>query len=107
WMFFRHWERSTRTCSCARCRTRWLMGPAMVLTTGVLFLLHTMNIADLDRTWPAWILVVGVVKLMQSSASSAGHSGPLPPGPPSAPPPPQPPISDAGQTSSSGEVHNV
>jgi hypothetical protein len=107
WMFYRHWERSSRICACARCRTRWLMGPAMVLTTGVLFLFHTMNIADLDRTWPAWILVVGVVKLMQSSASSAGHVGPLPSAPPpSVPPPPQPPAPGQGQTPSE-EARNV
>jgi len=107
WMFYRHWERSGSRCTCARCRTRWLMGPAMVVTTGILFLLHTMDIADLDRTWPAWILVVGVVKLLQSSSSSAGHIGPLPPGPPPGAPPQQPPISTPGQASSSGEMRNV
>ncbi len=47
-MFYRHWESSHRRCGCARCTTRWLMGPAMVLTTGILFLLHSMNIADLE-----------------------------------------------------------
>jgi hypothetical protein len=108
WMFYRNYERSRRTCTCGRCSTRWLMGPAMVFTTGILFLFHTVGIADLDRTWPAWILVVGVVKLLQSSASSAGHVGPLPPGPPAvAPPPVPPPTPDAGQTPSSGEVRNV
>ncbi len=107
WMFYRHWESSHRRCGCARCTTRWLMGPAMVLTTGILFLLHSMDIADLNRTWPAWILVVGIVKLLQSSASSAGHVGPLPPAPPAAAPPTPPPTSTPGPTSSSGEVHNV
>jgi hypothetical protein len=109
WMFYRNWERSRLRCGCGRCSTRCLMGPAMVLTTGVLFLLHTMDIADLDRTWPAWILVVGIVKLLQSSASSAGHVGPLPPAPASvAPPPPPPPSSsDPGAASSSGEVRHV
>ena len=109
WMFYRNYERSRRICSCGRCSTRWLMGPAMVLTTGILFLFHTTNIADLDRTWPAWILVVGIVKLLQSSASSAGHVGPLPPGPGVIAPPstPPPPTSDAGPTSSSGEVTHV
>jgi len=107
WMFYRHWERSHRICGCGRCSTRWLMGPAMVLTTGILFLLHSMNIADLDRTWPAWILVVGIVKLLQSSASSAGHVGPLPPGPAAAPPVPPPSTANPETTSSSGEVHNV
>jgi len=107
WMFYRNYERSRRICGCGRCSTRWLMGPAMVLTTGILFLFHTMNIADLDRTWPAWILAVGIVKLLQSSASSAGHIGPLPPAPTSVAPPPPTSSSSPGPTSPSGEVHNV
>jgi hypothetical protein len=114
WMFYRNRERSQAICGCGRCSTRWLMGPAMVLTTGILFLLHTMDIADLDRTWPAWILVVGIVKLLQSSASSVGHVGPLPgapppvgPLPPSPTPPSDPPPSNQGPASSSGEVRNV
>jgi hypothetical protein len=112
WLFYRNWDRARRTCQCGRCSTRWLMGPAMVLTTGILLLFQTTNIAYLDRTWPAWILVVGVVKLIQSSASSAGHVGP--PAPPAVGPPPPPPIptsdpplSNQGPASSSGEVHNV
>lgn len=109
WMFYRGYERSRRICSCGRCSTRWLMGPVLVLTTGILFLFHTMDIADLDRTWPAWILAVGIVKLLQSSASSVGHVGPLPAAPPTAAPlpPPPPTPSNPGPTSSSGEVHNV
>jgi hypothetical protein len=107
WMFYRNWERSQRICGCGRCSTRWLMGPAMVLTTGILFMFHTMHIADLDRTWPAWILVVGVVQLLQSNASSVGHVGPLPPGPGSAAPPQPPPPPDQAATSSSGEVPHV
>jgi Domain of unknown function (DUF5668)/B-box zinc finger len=109
WMFYRHWERSQRACICGRCRTRWLMGPAMVLTTGVLFLLQSTDVADLGRTWPAWLLVVGVVKLLQSSASSVGHVGPLPPGPASVPPmpPPVPPVPPSTTESASGETNHV
>jgi hypothetical protein len=116
WMFYRNHERSQRICGCGRCSTRWLMGPAMVLTTGILFLFHTMDIADLDRTWPAWILVVGIVKLLQSSASSDGHVGPLPGAPPPVAPPQTPPsnpgisnqgLPNQGPTSSSGEVPRV
>jgi len=108
WMFYRQWERSSRSCACTRCRTRWLMGPSMVLLTGVLLLLHTTNTVELDRTWPAWILVVGVIKLVQSTASSAGHVGPLPPGPASMPPPQNPPGSaPSGSQPPSGEVSNV
>ena len=116
WMFYRNYERSRKICGCGRCSTRWLMGPAMVLTTGILFMFHTLNIADLDRTWPAWILVVGIVKLLQSSASSDGHVGPLPGAPPAVAPPQPPPSNpglpnqgapNQGPTSSSGEAHNV
>jgi hypothetical protein len=107
WMFYRNYERARQSCGCGRCITRCLMGPAMVLTTGILFLLDSMDIAGLHRTWPAWLLVVGVVKLLQSSASSAGHVAPLPPAVPGvAPPQPPPPPSDPSATSSSGEVRN-
>jgi len=109
WLFFRNYERSRQICTCGRCSTRWLMGPAMVLTTGVLLLLQTLDIrnAGIDHTWPAWILVVGIVKLLQSSASSAGHIGPLPPAPHAGGPPPPSSTPNPGPTSSSGEVHHV
>jgi hypothetical protein len=95
-------------CLCDRCRMRKVMGPAMLVTIGTLFLLQSLNAASFDRTWPAILLVVGVVKLLQSNASSAGHVGPLPPAPPAVgPPPPPTPSSDPAATSSSGEVHNV
>jgi hypothetical protein len=95
-------------CLCDRCRMRKVMGPAMLVTIGMLFLLQSLNAASFDRTWPAILLVVGVVKLLQSNASSAGHVGPLPPAPPAVgPPSPPTPSSDPAATSSSGEVHNV
>jgi hypothetical protein len=121
WMFYRNYERARQSCGCGRCMARCMMGPALVLTTGILFFLDSMDIAELHRTWPAWILVVGIVKLLQSSASSAGHVGPLPPPPPGmgigsgiAPPAPptfsnQAPSDQASSnqaSSSSGEVHN-
>jgi hypothetical protein len=108
WMFYRQWERSERTCTCSRCRTRWLMGPAMVVTTGVLLLLQSTDVADVGRTWPAWLLVAGIVKLLQSTASSQGHVGPLPPGPGTGPPPPPPPVPPPDSTQpTSGEVNHV
>ena len=88
------------------------MGPAMLVTLGVLFLLDSISRVGFRRTWPAILLVIGVVKLMQSNASSSGHIGPLPPGtPPSVPPggsqsvPPAP--QNPEQPPSSGEVKNV
>ena len=110
-------------CMCERCRTRKLMGPAMLVTIGILFLLDNVSRVDFGKTWPAILLVIGVVKLLQSNASYTGHIGPLPPGPGTYPPayPPTPGASgtypDASQNPpappsqsidpSSGEVKNV
>jgi|HubBroStandDraft_6_1064221.scaffolds.fasta_scaffold44264_4 hypothetical protein len=94
WTFARRWGLVGHTtgCPCERCRARCIMGPAMLLTTGVLFLLMSLNVAGLNKTWPVFILVVGGVKLLQSNASTEGHVQPPPvypmtPIPPAAPMP--------------------
>lgn len=126
WMFARNWgllgDQSCRTrqisssglsitmCQCARCRTRRIMGPAIVFTIGVLFLLDNLDVGNLGfhRTWPLILLVVGAVKLMQGSASTEGHvsflssnppvaGGPIPPVPPNPPSPPVPPVAPTGE----------
>jgi hypothetical protein len=82
WIFAKNWgliESNRPICLCERCRTRKLMGPAILVTVGVLLLLGSVAHVGLDRTWPAILLVIGVVKLMQSNASPEGHTGPLPP----------------------------
>ena len=109
WMFYRNWERNKQTCMCGRCRTRWLMGPSMVLTTGVLLLLASTDKAPLGSTWPAWLLVIGIIKLLQSTSSGSGHIDPTPPGTPPTTPPPPVPSSDPTMApdSSSGEVRHV
>ena len=117
WLFAKHWGLlgSYRPyCVCEHCRTRKLMGPAILVTLGVLFLLDNVGRLEFHRTWPALLLVIGVVKLVQSNASSEGHIGPLPPGiPPGASPgfsqnvPPPPAPQSPEQTASSGEVKNV
>jgi hypothetical protein len=107
-------------CVCERCRTRRLMGPAILITLGVLFLLDSVSSIDFGKTWPAILLVIGVVKLVQSNASYDGHVGPLTPGPngypPTPPSPPGVPTAFAGTPEnppaqsidpSSGEVKNV
>lgn len=132
WIFAKNWgliESNRRMCLCERCRTRKLMGPAILVTLGVLFLLDNAGHIGFDRTWPAILLVIGIVKLMQSNASSEGHTGPLPPvagfpptgfpptppmGFPPTPPPGAPPDStppeaapESEQPPSSGEVNHV
>jgi Domain of unknown function (DUF5668)/B-box zinc finger len=108
WLFARNWGVGGFCCSgcpCARCRSRRLMGPAMLVTIGGLFLLESLHVANFGRTWPVILLVIGAVKLLQGSASTAGHvpppglgsgpmGGPIPPVPPAppVPPPPAPPV---------------
>jgi hypothetical protein len=116
WLFAKQWGLigGVRVgCQCEHCRTRKLMGPAMLVTLGILFLLDSVSRIGFGRTWPAILLVIGVVKLMQSNASSSGHIGPLPPSassglPPNTPPPPavQSTVPSA-EPPSSGEVKNV
>lgn len=91
WLFARRWGvlgPRYGTCNCDRCRARCLMGPAVLVTLGVLFLLEAQNIMSFGRTWPVLLLVIGLVKLLSGNASSAGHisgSPPIPgPGPGSA-----------------------
>lgn len=111
WLFAKHWGLLggyRPYCVCEQCRTRKLMGPAMLVTIGVLFLLDNVGRLEFHRTWPAILLVIGVVKLVQSNSSSEGHIGPLPPGtgfPPNTPPPAVP--SAEPPSSGSGEVKNV
>ncbi len=115
WLFAKHWGLLGGVpgrCTCENCRTRRLMGPAMLVTLGVLFLLDSVSNIEFHRTWPAILLVIGVVKLFQSNASTGGHIGPPSTGtsdlPPNVPPPAAPPtgIPDV-QPPSSGEVKNV
>jgi len=112
WLFARHsglLHASRFVCPCAQCRTRNLMGPAVLFTVGAILALDSRDFGGLhwERTWPAILLVIGVVKLLQNNASSDGHIGPLPPGPGSVAPPQPPPPPDPAATSSSGEVPHV
>jgi Domain of unknown function (DUF5668)/B-box zinc finger len=102
WLFARNWGfvggLGPCNCYCARCRQRRLMGPAVLVTIGVLSLLDEMTRFEWHRTWPVLILVIGIVMLMRSNASSEGHisrnvtdvSGNPPPAntTPTSPPPP-------------------
>ncbi len=89
--------RHNRVCGCARCRTRGLMGPTVLVTLGVLFLLQELHVVLFDRTWPILLIVIGLVWVLSSAAGSRDHvspgSQPLPP----APPPPSPPQPDSKQ----------
>ncbi len=95
-----------RFCQCARCRLGGVMGPAILITLGILILLSQTGMAEFNRTWPVILIVVGAIKILQSSASTEGHviryplQGPPPP-PPAGGPPQQ------GSQGNSGQVQNV
>lgn len=108
-----------RNCQCVRCRAHGLMGAAVLITLGVLFLLDSYHIIRFDQGLPALLLVIGGVLLICRTGSAEGHiqpgwiQGPVAqqPSPPSTtttttPPPPQPQQSAYGADnppSSSGQ----
>ena len=77
------------------CNPRTLMGPAILITLGGLFLVERMHGPGFGRTWPILLLVIGLIKLLGSS-----HGDSVPP-----PPPPGGPIQGEVQPPSS-EVRN-
>src|SRR3977135_59017 len=80
---------SNRTrCACRRCTIRGLMGPAVIITVGVLFLLDQMRGGDFSfgNTYPVILIVIGAISLAAAASPADGHiSGPGPPPPPGAP----------------------
>jgi len=113
-------------CHCGRCRVHGYMGPAVLITIGVLFLMAQTGGANWKRfhfTWPALLIVIGLVSLLEHSAPINGHiprkyGANLPPTPPPYPgpgavvtPPPAAPIGSITAGSSivapnDREVHN-
>ncbi len=95
-------------CHCQSCTIRSLQGPAIVITVGILFLLHQVQGGRFffGNTWPVLILVIGAFQLASALAPRDGHieppalgtipPPPVPP-PPPAVPPPQTPFSAQGQ----------
>jgi len=72
-------------CTCSRCTIRGLMGPAIVITLGVLFLLSEMRggMLDFRNTYPIILIVIGAISLAGALAPMEGHmSGAVPPAPP-------------------------
>ncbi len=88
-------NRSNFSCSCRRCTIRSLMGPAAIITVGVLFLLQQTHSGNFNfgRTWPVIMVVLGVISLASALAPMDGHiAPPIPPAvTPGAPVPPQSP----------------
>ena len=86
-----------RRCYCTRCRTRGYLGPVVLITLGVLFLLSEFTHWHFHQTWPILLIAIGIVKVLGSSTDTSGHVPPfgmgaagVPPATPGAVPPSQP-----------------
>ena len=62
-------------CTCPNCRVRGLMGPVMLITIGVLFLLRQYTRFSIGELWPVLLIVAGIVLVGQAMASREGHIG--------------------------------
>lgn len=62
-------------CHCPYCKIRGLMGPLMIITVGVLFLIAEYTRFSFLELWPILLIVAGVVLTAQSLASKEGHLG--------------------------------
>lgn len=67
---------SNPACRCRRCSTRGLMGPAVLVTLGVLFLLANMSQYPFERTWPILLIVIGAIKVLGYVMPDSGHLNP-------------------------------
>ena len=96
-------------CSCGRCRMAGMMGPAVLVTLGTLFLIGEFSSFEFHRSWPVLLLVIGIVKLLQYTAPIDGHQpAQLYTVAPVVPPPPATPTGNVPPPQSPNEgVHNV
>jgi len=62
------------------------MGPAVLVTLGLLFLLANTSGYSFERTWPILLIVIGAIKVVRYMIPDSGHFNPgqypLPPYPP-------------------------
>lgn len=92
-------------CTCQRCRIRGLMGPSIVITVGVLFLLQQMRggYFDFSNTYPVILIVIGLISLAGALASDEGHLSSPSSIPPAVPPVPNPPVVPPASYSGQGQ----
>jgi hypothetical protein len=72
WVFVRK-RTSSLACPCSRCLARCAMGPALLITTGTLWLLDDLTRWTFDRSWPVYLIVIGGILVLRHSASDEGH----------------------------------
>jgi hypothetical protein len=68
-------ELAKTRCGCANCRVNGLMGPILLITIGMIFLVSEYSRFSFWDFWPVILVVIGIVKLGESMASREGHIG--------------------------------
>jgi hypothetical protein len=109
WLFARSWGLVASTqprCYCDHCRTSRLMGPAILVTFGVLGFVDSFHSLGSLSWIGALLIVIGVVKLVQGNASIAGHQT-LPPTGDGTVNPPPPTIGTGGGSQPQSPVNEV
>jgi hypothetical protein len=54
-----------------------LMGPAILITVGIIFLIHEFRPEfHAGRLWPVILIVIGVIRILEWTGSSSGPSEP-------------------------------
>jgi hypothetical protein len=110
WLLANRWGLigAQRGCPCQRCRAQCLMGPAVLITVGVIGIIDGFANVGFFGYVGGILLVIGGVKLLQGTSSAEGHvaslatcanpaGGPIPPPPPIPPVPPIPPTSEVNR----------
>jgi hypothetical protein len=62
-------------CTCPHCRVRSIVGPVMVITVGVLFLIAQYSRYSFADLWPVLLIVLGALLVAQAMAPKQGHVG--------------------------------
>ncbi len=74
WLIFQRMQ--TMACHCVACTATFLMGPAILVTIGIMGLLDEFTRVGWGESWPLILIVIGVLKFLQTTGSREGHIGP-------------------------------
>jgi len=74
WLVFQRMQ--TATCRCVACTAVSMMGPAILITIGVMGLLDEFTGIWWGKSWPLILIVIGVLKFLQVTGSRVGHISP-------------------------------
>ena len=68
-------NRGNIACPCQRCRLHRSTGGFVLITLGILFLIEQFTDLPFHRTWPVFLIVLGLLLFARTRASFEGHIG--------------------------------